>query len=71
MGYPELEADLPHLSNLWIAIDPQAGAGDGTALRSGARVVDWDREIDELCRRLAAQNRRSLTIVYCGDRPRA
>jgi len=71
MPYPELE-DLPQLENLWVAIDPHgASPSELPSLRSGAVVVDWDAEIDELCRRIADAQRTSLTIVYCGDRPRA
>jgi hypothetical protein len=69
MGYPEL-TELPELRDYWIAIDPCGGDGIA-ALRSGAVVVDFDAEIDELCRRIAEANRSSLTIVYCGERPRA
>ena len=55
--YPELQ-DLDLLANHWVAIDA----------REGGRpvVVDWDREIDELCRRIADTERTSLTIVFCG-----
>jgi hypothetical protein len=34
-------------------------------------VVDYDGEIDELCRRLSEAQRGSLTIVYSGASPRA
>jgi hypothetical protein len=71
MPYAEFE-DLPHLVNQWVAIDPRGAEGrDLPSLRSGAAVIDWDLEIDELCRRLAENHQTSLTIVFCGDRPRA
>ncbi len=69
MSYPELQ----HLSDLhdrWVAIDPRGGTGL-FPLRSGAVVVDHDEEIDELCRRITAEHKTSLTIVFCGRRPRA
>ena len=63
-------AHLTHLHDQWIAIDPRGGEGIA-ALRSGAVVVDADGELDALCRRLADAGKTSLTILFCGDRPRA
>jgi hypothetical protein len=68
----ELAAD-PALKNRWVAIDPNGVASDDltpikVALRSGAVVVDADDELGELCRRLSADNRTSLTIVFAGGR---
>ena len=44
--------------------------GDATPLRvrlpNGAVVVDADEELDVLCRRLSAERRTKLTIVYAG-----
>jgi hypothetical protein len=69
MPYPEL-AEIPHLHDCWVAIDPGGGRGLAS-LSSGAVVVDYDGEIDELCRRIAEAQRGSLTIVYTGSLPRA
>ena len=65
--YPEL---LQHqaLRDRWVAIDPRGGRG-ALALRSGAVVVDNDDELDELCARITAAHRTSLTIVFCGRQP--
>ena len=68
MSYAEL-AHLPELHDRWVAIDPRGGAG--IVLRTGAVVVDYDDELDELCRRISDTNQTSLTIVYCGPRPSA
>ena len=68
MSIAEL-AHLPELQDRWVAIDPRGGAG--IALRTGAVVVDYDDELDELCLRISAANRTSLTILYCGPRPSA
>lgn len=73
---PEL-SDVPQLSGRWVALAP-AGSGIrpmGLAaqpnrlrfplqLRSGAVVVDADRELDVLCARLRAAEETSLTIVF-------
>jgi hypothetical protein len=56
------------LRDQWLAIDPRGGHGI-VALRSGAVVVDHDRELGQLCRRLAEAQKTSLTILYFGDRP--
>jgi hypothetical protein len=69
MPYPELR-HLTELRDQWVAIDPRGGAGIA-ALKSGAVVVDCDDELDALCRRLADANKTSLTILYCGERPRS
>jgi hypothetical protein len=55
------------LTSRWVAIDPR-GTEEGTrgiTLRSGAVVVDHDRELAQLCRRLADAEKTSLTILYC------
>lgn len=73
MPYPELLAlaqQRAQLRDRWVAIDPAGGSGLA-ALRSGAVVVDFDAELDELCRRVSAAHRTALTIVYCGHQPRA
>ncbi len=69
MPYPEL-SHLTELRDRWVAIDPRGGEGIA-ALKSGAVVVDCDDELDALCRRLAEAQKTSLTILYCGNRPRA
>jgi hypothetical protein len=68
----ELAQD-PALRDRWVAIDPRGSTrGDITplkvALRSGAVVIDADDELDVLCRRLNAEKRTSLTIVFAGLR---
>ena len=73
MSYPEL---LQHesLHHQWVAIDPNGDPRGGaglTALRSGAVVVDHDAEIDDLCARISASRKTSLTIIYCGGAPNA
>jgi hypothetical protein len=62
---------VPQLRDHWVAIDPTGRArGDETPLRvrlaNGAVVVDADEELDVLCRRLSAERRTKLTIVYAG-----
>jgi hypothetical protein len=69
MSYPELR-QVAELRDRWVAIDPRGGAGIAP-LRSGGVVVDCDAELDELCARLDDEQRTSLTIFYCGDRPSA
>ena len=66
----ELQRSQPGLHDRWIAIDPRGGRGL-VALRSGAVVVDYDRELGQLCRRLADAHKTSLTILYCGATSRA
>jgi hypothetical protein len=69
----EIES-VPALHHQWVAIDPAGGPPipqkDATPLRlmlrSGAMVIDADPELDVLCRRLSAERRTSLTIVYAG-----
>jgi len=62
---------LPSLRDRWVAIDT-AGCtrGEVTPLRvqldAGAVVVDADEELGVLCRRIKAERRTSLTIVYAG-----
>jgi hypothetical protein len=75
---PEL-SDVPQLSGRWVALAPAGSgirpvAGAPAAkpnrlrfplqLRSGAVVVDADRELDVLCARLRAAEETSLTIVF-------
>ena len=69
MSFPELHHHA-ELRDRWIAIDPRGGEGIA-ALRSGAVVVDCDEELDVLCNRLDDARMTSLTILYCGERPRA
>jgi hypothetical protein len=66
-------AEDPALRDRWVAIDPRGTARDDitplkVALRSGAVVVDADDELDVLCRRINAEKRTSLTIVFAGSR---
>jgi len=72
MSYPELRQlqNVAQLRDRWVAIDPRGGHGIA-ALKSGAVVVDCDDELDALCRRLADAQKTSLTILYCGERPRS
>lgn len=61
--------ELHGLHDRWVALDPRGG--DGLAvLPTGAVVVDYDEELDELCRRITASQQTSLQIVYCGPPPR-
>jgi hypothetical protein len=72
-AFAEIET-IPALHDQWVAIDPAGGPPiprkDPTPLRfmlrSGAVVIDADPELDVLCRRLSAERRTSLTIVYAG-----
>lgn len=68
-------SDIPQLSGRWVALAPagRRPASPPTAparlrfplqLRSGAVVVDADRELDVLCARLRAAEETSLTIVF-------
>lgn len=67
-------SDVPQLSGRWVALAPagRRPAAPPTAprlrfplqLRSGAVVVDADRELDVLCARLRAAEETSLTIVF-------
>jgi hypothetical protein len=75
LSTPFAEIDsVPALREKWVAIDPAGGPPipqqDQTPLRvmlrSGAMVIDADPELDVLCRRLSAERRTSLTIVYAG-----
>jgi hypothetical protein len=67
----ELSA-VPHLHDRWVAVDLRGRRSRSEdrrtplalALRSGAVVVDADRQLDELCARLHAARRTSLTIVF-------
>jgi hypothetical protein len=64
--------DLHELADLdlvgrWVAIDPRGGNGL-KSLPSGAVLVDFDAELDELCLRVAAAGRRSLDIFLCNRR---
>jgi hypothetical protein len=61
----EISQSDPDLRDHWLAIDPRGGQGL-VALRSGAVIVDCDRELDALCQRLVDEEKTSLTIVYCG-----
>ena len=61
---------FPELHDRWVAIDPRGGRGL-LALRTGAVVVDLDPDLDALCLRVSASRRSSLTILYCGERPRS
>ncbi|MEO6951477.1 MAG: hypothetical protein ABI321_06675 [Polyangia bacterium] len=68
--HPSELSFVPSLRGSWVAIDthPRAlsrGADPlHVALRSGAIVVDADEELDQLCRRIKADRRTALTIVY-------
>ncbi|MCS6913563.1 MAG: hypothetical protein RMK29_14160 [Myxococcales bacterium] len=55
------------MSGQWVAVDPAGGSGL-LALRSGAVLVDHDVDLEELCVRVAAAGRRSLTIFLCAQR---
>ena len=62
-------SQVPTLRNHWVALDFEArNAGPegrtALALKSGARVIDFDPELDVLCARLRANRESSLTIVY-------
>jgi hypothetical protein len=70
-------ADVPQLSGRWVALAPAGRSARPAApganpnrlrfplqLRSGAVVVDADRELDVLCARLRAAEETSLTIVF-------
>ena len=70
MSYPEL-LQLEQLHHHWVAIAPSGHPGGLASLRSGAVVVDYDAEIDQLCARISASQKTSLTIIYCGDGARA
>jgi hypothetical protein len=48
----------------WAAPKPTPKPTNGLLLKSGAMVVDADPNLDELCARLRAANRSSLTIVF-------
>jgi hypothetical protein len=61
------------LHDRWVAVDLRGGGAARSksrptplelALRSGAVVVDADRQLDVLCARLSAAHRTSLTIVF-------
>ncbi len=67
--FPEIHK-VDSLRDRWVAVDPRGGRGL-LALRSGAVVVDADEELGALCRRLSDARKTSLTILYCGDRPRS
>jgi len=61
----------PALRDHWVAIDTTGRVrSDETPLRlrlhTGAVVIDADAELDVLCRRLSAERRTSLTILYAG-----
>lgn len=60
---------VPSLRHQWVAVDTSGRPlAEKTRLRlalaSGAVVVDADEELDVLCRRISADRRTSLTIVY-------
>jgi hypothetical protein len=60
---------VPSLRHHWVAVDTSGRPrSERTRLRlalaSGAVVVDADEELDVLCRRISADRRTSLTIVY-------
>lgn len=59
-------SSVPSLRNRWVAIDPRGSVSERftplCALKSGAVVIDADRELDVLCARLHDQT--SLTIVF-------
>ena len=61
-------AAVPALRGNWVAVDsaPQrvSRVTRYVTLRSGAIVVDADEDLDVLCRRLKAERRTSLTIVF-------
>jgi hypothetical protein len=62
-------SQLPTLRNHWVALDFRASHEPGAiALKSGARVIDYDSELHVLCARLHANRESSLTIVYAGNR---
>ena len=68
--HPSELSSVPALRGSWVAIDthPRAihRAADAlhVSLRSGAVVVDADEDLDQLCRRIKAERRTALTIVY-------
>jgi hypothetical protein len=59
------------LKDHWVAVDT-AGRTRAhetplrVALASGAVVVDADADLDVLCRRIKADRRTSLTILFAG-----
>jgi len=62
---------LPSLRDQWVAIDPAGITRTSETplrlpLRSGAVVIDADEDLDVLCRRLSAERRTSLTILFAG-----
>ena len=63
---------VPSLRDHWVAVDT-AGQTRSTetplhvSLRSGAVVVDADADLDVLCRRIKAERRTSLTILFAGQ----
>lgn len=68
--HPSELSSVPALRGNWVAIDTQPRSFAHVAdplhvpLRSGAVVVDADEDLDQLCRRIKAERRTALTIVY-------
>ena len=68
--HPSELSSVPSLRGSWVAIDThprslsRAAAPLHVPLRSGAVVVDADADLDQLCRRIKAERRTALTIVY-------
>ena len=57
------------LCDRWVAVDTAGRTHTHDTplrvpLRSGAIVVDADDDLDVLCRRIKAERRTSLTILY-------
>ncbi len=62
---------VPSLRDQWVAVDTAGRTRANETplcvpLRSGAVVVDADADLDVLCRRIKADRRTSLTILFAG-----
>ena len=67
MGLPAIYVPAgPQLRGNWVAIDssPRPFRQPLANLPSGATIVDTDEDLDTLCRRIKADRRTSLTIVF-------
>lgn len=51
------------LDGRWVAI--KTDGGSGLRLPSGAVLIDFDTELDELCLRVAEAGHTNLTIFQC------
>ena len=68
--HPSELSSVPALRGNWVAIDTQPRSVPRlpdplrVPLRSGAVIIDADEDLDQLCRRIKAERRTALTIVY-------